>query len=219
MKTKIRYLVFVIFVIIFCIVIIFFIRYKNTSSESIENKYESEISQLHSSVDFDNDGVDDQVDILQGALDYVATNPKYKSKYYAGGYPDDDYGVCTDVVAFALKAAGYDLKTLVDKDIKENIQDYDIETPDSNIDFRRVRNLKVYFEHSAISLTTDIYEIDQWQGGDIVVFESHIGVVSDKRNQNGVTYVIHHNSPLQKIYEEDILENRDDIVGHYRISQ
>ena len=38
----------------------------------------------------------------------------YQSKYYAGGYPDDGLGVCTDVIWQALQAAGYDLKALVD---------------------------------------------------------------------------------------------------------
>ena len=35
----------------------------------------------------------------------------------------------------------------------------------------------------------------------------------------GVPYVIHHDSPWQLAYEQDILEKRNDIVGHYRISK
>ena len=65
----------------------------------------------------DGDGLDDQSDILQGARDYISTNPVYKSKYYSTGYPDDQYGVCTDVVANAMKSAGYDLVELVNADI------------------------------------------------------------------------------------------------------
>ncbi len=172
-----------------------------------------------SSVDRDGDGIDDQTDILQGVREYIATQPKYQSKYYASGYPDDGYGVCTDVVAYGLRNAGYDLQLLVDQDIHSHPEDYNIQTPDQNIDFRRVRNLKVYFAHTAIPLTTDIYDIDQWQGGDIVIFESHIGVVSDHRNNRGVSYVIHYANPWQESYEQDILEHRDDIVGHYRISK
>lgn len=83
---------------------------------------------------------------------------------------------------------------------------------------RRVRNLKVYFANTATPLTTDLSQIAEWQGGDIVVFEKHIGIVSDRRNENGVPYLLHHNSGSQKRYEEDILEQRDDIVAHYRIS-
>lgn len=94
-----------------------------------------------------------------------------------------------------------------------------MDEPDQNIDFRRVKNLRVYFSHSAISLTTDISAIEEWQGGDIVVFKNHIGIVSDRRNENGVPYVIHHNDPWQRTYEEDILEDREDIVGHYRVAE
>lgn len=176
------------------------------------------IETYQSAVDKDEDGVDDQTDILAGTRAYIATEPQYKSKYYAGGYPDDEYGVCTDVVAFSLLAAGYDLQQLVTEDIENHREDYDIEQPDPNIDFRRVRNLRVFLERNAISLTTDITDIEQWQGGDIIVFEKHIGIVSDKRNKNGISFVIHNGSPAQAGYEQDILEYREDIVGHYRMS-
>jgi len=75
----------------------------------------------------------------------------------------------------------------------------------------------VWFANNAESLTTDPADIAEWQGGDIVIFEGHIGVVSDRRNERGVTYVIHHNDPFQRRYEQDILEKRNDIVGHYRL--
>lgn len=171
-----------------------------------------------SRIDKDNDGVDDQTDILNNVKDYIKKQPKYKSKYYDTGYPNDEYGVCTDVVAFGLKGAGYDLMELVNEDIKNNKGLYDIDTIDKNIDFRRVKNLKIYFEHTAISLTTNPKKIEEWQAGDIVIFQKHIGIVSDKRNKRGVTFVIHHANPYQRYYEEDILEYRNDIVGHYRVS-
>ena len=171
-----------------------------------------------SSIDKDNDGIDDQTDILNNARDYIKTKPKYKSKYYTTGYPNDEYGVCTDVVAFALKDAGYDLMVLVNEDIKANKDLYNIDTIDKKIDFRRVQNLKIYLDNNAISLTTDINKIDKWQGGDIIVFKKHIGIVSDNRNKKGISFIIHHANPYQRYYEEDILEYRDDIVGHYRIS-
>lgn len=171
-----------------------------------------------STVDKDGDGIDDQTDILQNVRVYIETKPEYKSKYYAGGYPDDKYGVCTDVVAQGLLHSGYDLQKLVDEDIAAHPDMYDVEKADPNIDFRRVRNLLVYFKNHAISLTTDITKIKEWQGGDIIVFKKHIGIVSDKRNKNGVPFIIHHANPYQRYYEEDILENREDIVGHFRIS-
>ena len=194
-------------------------RYQNTSAERLPDRYDGVIEQIHSAADEDRDGMDDQTDILEGALQYTASRPKYKSRYYQTGYPDDGYGVCTDVVAYALRHAGYDLMTLVEADIQANPNDYNIEEPDIHIDFRRVRNLKVYFAHAALSLTTDVSAIEEWQGGDIVIFQNHIGIVSDRRNRDGVPYVIHHNGPWQKTYEQDILEDRDDIAGHYRMAE
>ena len=171
-----------------------------------------------SKIDKDNDGIDDQTDIINNTRSYIAKKPKYKSKYYANGYPDDEYGVCTDVVAISLKNAGYNLMELVNKHIKENKELYEIETIDKNIDFRRVKNLDIYFKNNIISLTTDITKIEEWQGGDIIVFKKHIGIISDKRNKSGIPFVIHHANPYQIRYEEDILEGRTDIIGHYRIS-
>ena len=193
--------------------------YQHTTPLRPVSTYAEDIPQIHSSVDADGDGVDDQVDILENAVSYVETRPKYKSSYYAGGYPDDGYGVCTDVVAWALRGAGYDLMALVSEDIAEHPEDYSDEVPDPNIDFRRVRNLRIYFSRKAISLTTDIHEISEWQGGDIIVFKNHIGIVSDRRNARGIPYVIHHNDPWQRTFEQDILEKRDDITEHFRISQ
>ncbi len=183
-------------------------------------KYDNEhfsIKTYISDVDKDNDSIDDQTDILKSVREYIATKPKYKSKYYGTGYPDDGYGVCTDVVAFGLKNAGYDIRLLLNEDVKNNRDLYKIDTIDKNIDFRRVQNMNVYFKNNAIILTTDISKIEQWQGGDIVVFKGHIGVISDMRNYKGIPFVIHHASPHQLNYEEDILEKYE-VIGHYRIS-
>ena len=201
------------------VLLVLLMRYQHTSTVRPQDQYVGQIPDFYSTVDADGDGVDDQTDVLDNALAYVDTRPKYKSRYYQTGYPDDGYGVCTDVVAFALKNAGYDLQALVDADIQEHPQWYDIRQPDANIDFRRVRNLKVFFAHHAVVRTTDVSRTEEWQGGDLVIFENHIGIVSDRRNKNGVPYIIHHNDPWQAAYEQDILEKRTDLVGHYRISE
>lgn len=216
MKKKLTFVsifILIITIIIVCLLYLFnYIPHKKYTNNDFN------IDKYISSKDTDNDGIDDQTDILESVREYISTNPKYKSKYYKSGYPTDNYGVCTDVVAFGLKGAGYDLMELVNEDIKNNRDLYDIEVIDKNIDFRRVRNLKKFFDNNSIILTTDINRIEEWQGGDIVVFKKHIGIVSDKRNKNGIPFVIHYYSIYQKYYEEDILEHRKDIIGHYRIS-
>ena len=218
-KDAARYYAIIAF-LVFCS-IVFYVQthYQHTSAIRPEDDYKGRIPQFHGREDRDDDGVVDQTDILNGALAYVSTRPKYKSRYYETGYRDDGYGVCTDVVAYALKNAGYDLQALVDTDIREHPEEYGITAPDKNIDFRRVRNLKAFFSRNTVKLTTNVSETEQWQGGDIVIFERHIGIVSDRRNKNGVPYVIHHNDPWQTAYEQDVLEKRTDIVGHYRISE
>jgi len=217
MKKKILIIVtnflIVLIIIVLCVLYRFnYIPHKKYTNEDFN------IKTYISKTDKDNDCIDDQTDILNHARDYIKTNPKYKSKYYATGYPNDEYGVCTDVVAFALQGAGYDLMNLVNEHIKTNRNLYDIDVIDKNIDFRRVQNLKVYLDNNAIVLTNDINKIKEWQGGDIVVFKNHIGIVSDKRNKKGISFIIHHANPYQRYYEEDILEYRNDIIGHYRIS-
>lgn len=163
------------------------------------------------------DGIPDNDDVLASALAYVQTCPHYKSVYYTSGYPDDEFGVCTDVVARACRAAGYDLQPLMEADITMRPEAYAIEEPDSAIDFRRTCNLEVFFDGHAQSLTVDASKLNEWRGGDIVLYEGHIGVVSDRRNERGVPYLIHHSSPFQLRYEEDRLQSYGRIVGHYRL--
>lgn len=214
MKKKL--LIIIIFICLFIILYLLY-HFNYIPHKKYTNNYFN-IESYVSNVDKDNDCIDDQTDILDSAKKYISTKPKYKSKYYNTGYPNDGYGVCSDVVAFALKDAGYDLQSLVNEHILAHKDLYDIEVVDKNIDFRRVKNLKIYLDYNAQSLTTDINDIEKWQGGDIVVFKNHIGIVSDNRNRKGISFVIHHANPYQKYYEEDILEYHNDIVGHYRIS-
>lgn len=174
------------------------------------------IPTLHSSVDADCDLIDDYTDFMRSARRYIKTNPEYVSAYFAGGYPPEGQGVCTDVIWKAMKGAGYDFKAMIDQDIAENPACYPLPDgkPDANIDFRRVVNLEVYFQRHFISLTTDIEQVDQWQPGDIVVYEGHVAVVSDRRNAEGRPYIIHHAGygPC----EEDALDLKP-IRGHYRL--
>lgn len=179
------------------------------------------IEVIVSNKDTDNDGIDDYTDILLGAKKEAENKPRYKSTYYKDGYPPEDEGVCTDVIWRALKNAGYSLKDMIDEDIANNVDKYPrvAGKPDPNIDFRRVPNLKVYFERNHINLTIELKEISEWQPGDIVVFgTSHIGIISDKRNKNGIPYLIHNAG--QPLREEDTLELNNEwhkISGHFRI--
>ena len=178
------------------------------------------IEVITSSVDANQNGIDDYTDILLGAKMDAENHPTYDGRYWDTGYPPEDIGVCTDVIWRAFKNAGYNLRAMVDQDIEiSNEEDYHIIYPDSNIDFRRVGNLYVFFSKYAESLTLDIDDIEKWQPGDIVVFGEyqHIGIISDKRNRDGEPYVIHNSG--QPLREEDVLRSRakkDTITGHFR---
>lgn len=170
---------------------------------------------VYRGVDGDHDFIDDYRDMMLGARAYVRTQPEYVSDYFAGGYPPEGQGVCTDVIWRAFRAAGYDFKAMVDADIAENPSAYPLADglPDRNIDFRRVVNLQVFFERNGVSLTLDANEIDQWQTGDIVFYHGHVAMISDRRNENGAPFIIHHTS--RGAFEEDALTYQK-IIGHYR---
>ena len=178
------------------------------------------IETLQSPLDADGDGIDDYTDILLGARQDAENHPKYDPSYFAGGYPPENRGVCTDVVWRALQNAGYDLKAMIDADIARNTALYPRVqgTPDPNIDFRRVPNLRVFFGRHTECLTLDPEDIAAWQPGDIVTFGSrHIGIISDKRNRDGIPYLIHNSGQPRR--EEDALlrcHRNHPISGHYR---
>lgn len=164
-----------------------------------------DVERILTGIDQDNDGVDDLDDIVQGARAEAIRKPKYIDSYYQGGYPPETEGVCTDVIWRSFKDAGYNLKSMIDKDIKNNIKAYPRVNgrPEPNIDFRRVPNLSSFFKRHADILTTEIVpnnveNLKQWQGGDIVVYGAplwHIGIVSNKRRPDGVPLIIHNSGP------------------------
>ena len=180
--------------------------------------------------DTDTDMIPDNLDIVEWARKEVQRSPWYKSAYYSGGYPPETEWVCSDVIWHSLKNAWYDLKKMIDLDIKKHSQDYPRVgwKPDPNIDFRRVENLQVYFEKYSKNLTIEIHSWDiknlkEWQPGDIVIFWAphwHIAIISDKRNTDGVPYMIHNSAPTPR--EDDWLilwnEKLSPIVGHYRLN-
>lgn len=197
------------YLVLFLILILTVISFYKTGLYDKIFKKSSTIEIIKSDIDKDNDGIDDYSDILEGAKKFIKDEPKYKSKYYDGGYPTDEYRVCTDLIWYALDNAGYDFKTLIDEDIKTNKDAYDSDVGDTNIDFRRVRNIKVYLDRNVRSLS--LYK--DFNPGDIVVYKNHIAIVSDKVNKRKENYIIHQHAFYN--YEDDGLF-RDEIIGHYR---
>ena len=212
MKKK---LIFLIFFVLFTFLFINILKYFGIIQGKKFLLSDFDINTIKSDVDYNNNGIDDYTDMLNGAKKDAKNKPKYKSEYYSGGYPPDNIGVCTDVIWRAFKEAGYSLKDMVDNDIKNNKEDYNITTIDNNIDFRRVVNLRVFFDKYATTLTNDIDDIKEWMPGDIVIFgnNKHIGIVSDYRNKDGIAYIIHNGGQINR--DENYLV-RAKVTKHYR---
>ncbi|MDE5413367.1 DUF1287 domain-containing protein [Alkalihalobacterium chitinilyticum] len=182
------------------------------------------VPEEYSTVDRNGNGIPDPLDIVHTARKEVEQRTHYKSAYYAGGYPPNDEGVCTDVIWRGLLGADIILKDLMDEDISEHMELYPRVDgkPDPNIDFRRVPNQYVFLERHAESLTTelipgDMENLKEWQPGDIVLFLEgyhHVGIVSDKRAKDGTPYLIHNNRPFAA--EVKLSSFSTPIAGHYR---
>ncbi|MDB4465353.1 DUF1287 domain-containing protein, partial [Akkermansiaceae bacterium] len=140
--------------------------------------------------------------LVAEARKQIGVTTTYDGSYVALKYPNGDVpmerGVCTDVVIRALRKLDFDLQKLVHEDMKKNFSKYPriwgLARTDKNIDHRRVPNLRRYFERRGIEqkLTEDPAN---FKPGDLVTCKvpgnrPHIMIVSDKKNSEGVPYVI-----------------------------
>lgn len=162
--------------------------------------------------------------MVNGARKDAKNHPKYDLAYVGtnNGYPDTKTGVCTNVIWRAFREAGYSLRSMLNDDILRDRNAYTNISgePDPYIDFRRVKTLRTLFEKYFISLETNLNDPSQWQPGDIILFnpnDFHIGILSDKRNDDGFPLVFHNMG--QRDREEDYLtRKKDDISGHFRFN-
>jgi len=162
--------------------------------------------------------------LVASARSQIGVVTSYDTSYYRGGYPPDDSGACTDVIERALRPLGYDLKKKIDEDMKKNPSKYPY-TSDPNINFRRVRNVKVYLDSFAEKVSTcsssECLKNGSWQAGDIVTFDQipgslwHIAIVSDVM-ENGVPLLIH-NYGHGVVEDNLLLDWPAPMTGHYRL--
>ncbi len=164
-----------------------------------------------------------QAKVVAGAKAQIgdAYDASYRVLSYPNGDPPAGEGACTDVVVRSLRAGGYDLQSLVHRDMAAHWDQYPhkwgLRGPDPNIDHRRVPNLACFFTRHGQALTTTVSPatLAEWEPGDIVCWRTpgdHTGIVSDRRGPSGVPYVIHN---LDRCAEQDVLTLWP-ITGHYR---
>ncbi len=151
----------------------------------------------------------------------VGYDPAYRKLAYPGGDVPMETGVCCDVVIRALRKQDMDLQKLVHEDMKANFakypQNWGLKKPDSNIDHRRVPNLRRYFERQgwAVGVSTNAVA---YRPGDIVTWDlgrglTHIGIVSDRKSASGTPLIVHNIGRGAR--EEDVLFAYN-LTGHYR---
>jgi uncharacterized protein YijF (DUF1287 family) len=168
-------------------------------------------------------------EIVAKARLQIGVVTKYDTSYFNNAEVPEDSGVCADVVWRALAKIGYNLREELDKDIQNNPQNYpNVKRRDSAIDFRRVKNLNMFFDQYAENLTKEVVpgnieNLSTWQAGDLVTFSTlpgsgltHIAIISDKRRTDGVPLMIHNYG--HGTLEDDYLLNwPTKITGHYRL--
>ena len=165
--------------------------------------------------------------IIDGALDQVGKTTGYDPSYQKLDYPNGDVpietGVCSDVIVRAFRKAGIDLQKDVHEDMKDNFSAYPmrwgLQSPDSNIDHRRVPNLDTFFTRKGKSLATDSGS-DKFLPGDVVSWDlgggyTHIGMVTNIWYKPTQRYLVVHNIGCCGTHIDDSLFAWK-ITGHYR---
>lgn len=151
---------------------------------------------------------------------------QYDGSYFAIPYPNGDVpkgkGVCTDVVIRAYRKMGIDLQKEVHEDMKANFHLYPkkwgLTKTDKNIDHRRVLNLMKFFERKGQVKAITQNGVD-YLPGDIVCWDlgeglTHIGLVVNKKSDDGQRYLIVHNIGAGQVIEDCLFDFT--IIGHYR---
>lgn len=165
--------------------------------------------------------------ILKSALDQTRITTNYTQEYFVISYPGGDVpaetGACTDVVIRAMRAAGVDLQKEVHEDMRDNFSSYPtkwgLKKPDTNIDHRRVPNLQTFFTRKGKHLPIRGEDGD-YQPGDIVSWDlngkgmTHIGLISNERNEETGRYMIIHNIGAGTKLEDRLFDW--EITGHFR---
>ncbi len=166
--------------------------------------------------------------LSEAAIALTENEVTYDGSYFSIPYPNGDVpadkGVCTDVIIRAYRTLEIDLQELVHKDMKANFDVYPkiwgLTKTDTNIDHRRVPNLMTYFTRFGIVKKMSQNPKD-YIPGDIVAWRlsnglTHIGIVVNKKSNNGKRYLISHNIGAGQVLEDCLFDFK--IIGHYSFS-
>ncbi len=143
--------------------------------------------------------------LVLAAINRTKTKVIYDGSYRRIPYPMGDVpadrGVCTDVIIRSFRQLGIDLQKEVHEDMRANFSSYPkiwgLKRPDKNIDHRRVPNLQTFFKRHGKSFKVS-KESGTYFPGDLVTWKlpgnlPHIGIVTDKKTDDGLRPLIVHN--------------------------
>lgn len=164
--------------------------------------------------------------LLSAALAQTEQRVVYDGSYRRIAYPGGDVpaniGVCTDVIVRAYRAIGVDLQQRVHEDMRSAFHAYPklwgLSKPDPNIDHRRVPNLQAYLRRQRAELPRS-GDAHTFRPGDLVTWMlpgnlPHIGIVTDRRSDDGARPLIVHNIGQGPKLEDMLFAYP--ITGHYR---
>ncbi len=159
------------------------------------------------------------------AVELTETEVNYDPTYFIMKYPNGDVpankGVCTDVIIRAYRKMNIDLQKEVHEDMQTNFEKYPkiwgLKQTDKNIDHRRVPNLMTFFSRFGNTKKTTSNPED-YLVGDIVCWNlggaiTHIGIVVNKKSDDGKRNLIVHNIGAGKVIEDCLFNFK--IIGHY----
>jgi len=163
--------------------------------------------------------------LSDAAISLTKDRVVYDPAYFRIAYPNGDVpagkGVCTDVVIRAYRKLGTDLQKEVHEDMKANFRLYPknwgMKTTDRNIDHRRVPNLMVFFKRKG-TVKPMTKKAEDYLPGDIVCWDLngrqvHIGLVVNKKSNDGKRYLIVHNIGSGQVIEDVLFAWK--MIGHY----
>ena len=164
--------------------------------------------------------------LSQAAIERTKHIVRYDGRYRKISYPNgdvpDNVGVCTDVIVRSYRKLGIDLQKDIHEDMKEHFDKYPklwgLSKPDTNIDHRRVPNLRTLFKRKGIILPIS-KDSNDFVAGDIITWMlpgnlPHIGIVIDSSSGDGNMPLIVHNIGSGPVIEDILFDYQ--ITGHYR---
>ena len=203
----------------------------DTEEEAAAEIDENNLSEIEST-----NYTDVQKKITLRILELLDEDIEYGMEYFPNTYypSTDNKWISTDVISVVLNDCGIDIMELIYKDMTEHKEDYPMDikgrkTPIKYIDSRNVFFQERFFKRNALILPIEYDSEDEninliWQAGDIVYFQidkddpdsdHYGGLISSRKNEDGVPLVLMITSELEKVSEVDVLLEYK-IVGHFR---